>query len=146
MRFSCVTKKMIFLKKSFSEERIEKAIERTRKNITSSQRNNKNKGHVIEIKHNFKTEKISTDSIRWVEAMGDYVRVISNDKKYMVLSTMKAFMTKLPENEFLRIHKSFIINLKKVVNYSANKVNVDGTELPVSRSKKKDFREIIRQA
>ena len=130
----------------FSEERIEKAIERTRKNITSSQRNNKNKGHVIEIKHNFKTEKISTDSIRWVEAMGDYVRVISNDKKYMVLSTMKAFMTKLPENEFLRIHKSFIINLKKVVNYSANKVNVDGTELPVSRSKKKDFREIIRQA
>ena len=107
---------------NFFKERIEKAIERTRKNITSSQRNNKNKGHVIEIKHNFKTEKISTDSIRWVEAMGDYVRVISNDKKYMVLSTMKAFMTKLPENEFLRIHKSFIINLKKVVNYSANKV------------------------
>ena len=77
--------------------------------------------------------------------MGDYVKVITNEKKYLVLSTMKAFLERLPENEFLRIHKSFIINLKKVVNYTSTSVNVEGSDLPVSRNRKKDFRQSILQ-
>jgi DNA-binding LytR/AlgR family response regulator len=58
---------------------------------------------------------------------------------------MKAFLDKLPDNQFIRIHKSFIINLNKVVNYTASSVNIDGTELPVSRNRKKDFRQTISQ-
>jgi DNA-binding LytR/AlgR family response regulator len=54
-------------------------------------------------------------------------------------------MEKLPENQFLRIHKSFIINLNKVVNYTSSTVNIDGDDLPISRNRKKDFREIISQ-
>jgi DNA-binding LytR/AlgR family response regulator len=77
--------------------------------------------------------------------MGDYVKIITLEKKYLVLSTMKAFMEKLPENQFLRIHKSFIINLNKVVNYTSSTVNVDGDDLPISRNRKKDFRQIISQ-
>tara|TARA_A100001015_G_scaffold321692_1_gene454202 strand:- start:14357 stop:14593 length:237 start_codon:yes stop_codon:yes gene_type:complete len=77
--------------------------------------------------------------------MGDYVKIITLEKKYLVLSTMKAFMEKLPENQFLRIHKSFIINLNKVVNYTSSTVNIDGDDLPISRNRKKDFREIISQ-
>ena len=63
----------------------------------------------------------------------------------MVLSTMKAFIEKLPGNHFLRIHKSYIINMRKVVNYSSNKVYIDGSEIPLSRNKKKNFREIMNQ-
>ena len=77
--------------------------------------------------------------------MRDYVKVITPQKKYLVLFSMKAFLSKFPENQFLRIHKSFIINLNKVINYTSSKVNVEGVLLPVSRYRKKDFRQTISQ-
>ena len=129
----------------FTLNRIEKAVERVVCKINNAFEAKKEKSHNIEIKHNLTTEKIPTSGIKWVEAMGDYVKIITLEKKYLVLSTMKAFMEKLPENQFLRIHKSFIINLNKVVNYTSSTVNIDGDDLPISRNRKKDFREIISQ-
>lgn len=129
----------------YSLKRIEKSVERVSSKIKSSKKVKKDSNHILEIKHNLTTEKIPTSEIKWIEAMGDYVKVITNEKKYLVLSTMKSFLERLPENEFLRIHKSFIINLKKVVNYTSTSVNVEGSDLPVSRNRKKDFRQSIRQ-
>ena len=77
--------------------------------------------------------------------MGDYVKIITPEKKYLVLYSMKAFLSKLPENQFLRIHKSFIIYINKVINYTSSKVNLEGVELPISRYRKKDFRQTISQ-
>ena len=71
--------------------------------LMSSEKNS----HIL-IKSNLKTEKILLNKILWIEAMGDYVKVITKDKKYLVLSTMKAFLSKLTENQFIRIHKSMI--------------------------------------
>ena len=129
----------------FSKGRIDSAIDRAKRNLLLGGTSKSVKGEVIEIKHNFKTEKIPLENIKWIEAMGDYVRIISYEKKYMVLSTMKAFIEKLPGNHFLRINKSYIINMRKVVNYSSNKVYIDGSEIPLSRNKKKNFREIMNQ-
>ena len=56
-------------------------------------------------------------------------------------STMKSFLDKLPENQFIRIHKSYIVNLKKVINYTARNVNTDGEVLPLSRKQKEVFKE-----
>ena len=58
--------------------------------------------------------------------MGDYVKVVTENKNYMVLSTMKSFLNKLPKNQFIRIHKSYIVNLKKVINFTTTNVNTDG--------------------
>ena len=129
----------------YSLKRMEKAVERGQSKIKTSVQTKKEEVQNIEIKHNLTTEKIPTANIKWVEAMGDYVKVITSKKNYLVLSTMKAFLDKLPDNQFIRIHKSFIINLNKVVNYTASSVNIDGTELPVSRNRKKDFRQTISQ-
>lgn len=129
----------------YSLSRMEKSVERVVSKIKAGVETKKEKSHIIEIKHNLTTEKIPTARIKWIEAMGDYVKVITPEKKYLVLSTMKAFMNKLPENQFLRIHKSFIINLNKVVNYTAKTVNIEGSQLPVSRNRKKDFRQTISQ-
>ena len=96
--------------------------------------------HAIEIKHNLKNEKVYTNNIKWVEAMGDYVKIITETKKYLVLSTMKDFLTKLPEKQFVRVHKSFIINLKKVSHYSASTAHIEGVDIPISRNQKKQFR------
>ena len=121
-------------------ERIEQSVLRIHEKIKNQRKINTQVDDFIEIKHNLTVEKITTNSIKWIEAMGDYVKIITPKKKYLVLSTMKAFLEKLPEDQFFRIHKSYIINLKKVINYGASKVNLDGKELPLSRSQKKQFR------
>lgn len=99
------------------------------------------KEYSVHFKCNFKSEKLSANSIRWVEAMGDYVKVVTNNKNYMVLSTMKSFLDKLPEKQFVRIHKSYIVNLQKVVNFTTKNVNTDGELLPLSRKQKGAFKE-----
>jgi DNA-binding LytR/AlgR family response regulator len=96
---------------------------------------------MVHFKCNFKSEKLQANSIRWIEAMGDYVKVVTKNRNYMVLSTMKSFLNKLPDNQFVRIHKSYIVNLKKVINYTTRNVNTDGEILPLSRKQKRIFKE-----
>lgn len=129
----------------YTAERLKQAVSRAQINIQIHLAQQSTNDQVIEVKCNLKTEKIISSKIKWIEAKGDYIKIVTHEKNYLVLSTMKAFLEKLPENEFLRIHKSFIVNLNKVVNYSANSVNIEGIDLPLSRNKKKDFRHTISQ-
>jgi DNA-binding LytR/AlgR family response regulator len=83
--------------------------------------------------------KVRTSTIEYVEAMGDYVKVITSDKNYVVHSTMKAFVAKLPENDFLRVHKSYILNLNKVEEVVDGYAIGEYFNLPISRSNKKSL-------
>ena len=96
---------------------------------------------MVHFKCNFKSEKIFASDIRWIEAMGDYVKVVTKNKNYMVLSTMKSFLSKLPEGQFVRIHKSYIVNLDKVSYFTSKDVNTDGKMLPLSRNQKNIFKD-----
>ena len=120
--------------------RLENTVARIIENLKLKEQSNSLSEYTIEIKHNLKNEKVNTDKIKWVEAMGDYVKIITESKKYLVLSTMKDFLTKLPEKQFIRVHKSFIINLKKVSHYSASSAHIEGVNIPISRNQKKQFR------
>ena len=124
----------------FSHGRIEESVDRIERkiklNLTKSDKTN----DFIEIKHNLKTEKVILDQIQWIDAVGDYVNIITQKRKYLVLSSMKKFLERLPKEQFLRIHKSYIINLSKVKNYSASRVNIENKEFPLSRTQKKHFR------
>jgi DNA-binding LytR/AlgR family response regulator len=124
----------------FSLERIAQSVNRIEQNIKINLSYKTKTDHFIEIKHNLKTEKVAIDHIQWIEAVGDYVKIITQKKKFMVLSTMKNFLNRLPQEQFLRIHKSYIINLKKVINYSASSVNIENKDFPLSRTQKKQFR------
>jgi two-component system, LytTR family, response regulator len=124
----------------FSLERIAQSVSRIEQKIKVNQSILNKVDEFIEIKHNLKTEKIAIDHIQWIEAVGDYVKIITSKKKFIVLSTMKNFLNRLPEEQFLRIHKSYIINLKKVINYSASSVNIENKDFPLSRTQKKHFR------
>ena len=127
----------------FSLERIEQSIARIEQRIKLSLSITKKTNDFIEIKHNLKTEKIAIDQIQWIEAVGDYIKIITHKKKFLVLSTMKDFLTRLPQKQFSRIHKSYIINLKKVINYSSSSVNIENKDFPLSRTQKKQFRLLL---
>ena len=97
----------------------------------------------IFVKSNLINKKVELTSIKWIEAVGDYVKVVTDTENHIVLSTMKGFVTKLPENRFMRIHKSFIANLDRVKRFNSKVVEIEGTELPLSRTKKPKLFEIL---
>jgi DNA-binding LytR/AlgR family response regulator len=101
-----------------------------------------NSEHIF-VKSNLKKRKIYINEIKWIEALGDYVKLITNDKSYVILSTMKAFENELPKKLFLRIHKSYIVNLKKVERYDSKYVEIEKIKLPLSRTRKLELSQAL---
>jgi two-component system, LytTR family, response regulator len=90
----------------------------------------------IFIKSNLKKLKIYTSKIKWVEAYGDYIKVITDTDVHMVLTTMKLFETDLPKERFIRVHKSFIVNIDKIERFNSKYAEIGPTKIPLSRHKK----------
>ena len=87
--------------------------------------------------------KVYTKDIKWVEALGDYVKVVTSKSNILVLSSLRSFEKKLPRNKFLRIHKSYIINLDRIDNLSSKNVEIESNLIPVSRNKKAELEKIL---
>lgn len=80
--------------------------------------------------------KLILNEILWVEAHGDYIKIISKEQSLLILSTMKSFTKQLPVDKFLRIHKTFIVNLDKIEKFNSSSVEIDGNTIPLGRHKK----------
>jgi DNA-binding LytR/AlgR family response regulator len=94
----------------------------------------------------FKTErskvtKVAIDDILYIEAFGNYIKIFLTDSKLMVLVTLNNILVQLPSNIFMRIHKSYIVNISKVKNYDANSITINTIELPIGRVYKMAVRE-----
>ena len=99
--------------------------------------------HHIFIKSKLKNLKVFTSRIQYLEAYGDYVKVITDDGKHIVLSTMKSFENELPNATFIRVHKSFIVNLNKIDTFSSKFIEIGTTAIPLSRTKKEELQKAI---
>lgn len=125
-----------YLLKPFGRERFQKAIRKAVKQHRLSLGLHEDEGPHLFVKSNFKKRKVYINHIRWIEALGDYVRLVTVNKSLLVLSTLKSFESKLPKNKFLRIHKSFIVSLDKIDRFSTSHVEISQFEIPLSRNKK----------
>ncbi|MGO4917971.1 LytR/AlgR family response regulator transcription factor [Maribacter spongiicola] len=93
-------------------------------------------GEFVLLKSNFKKVKVLLRDIIWVKAIGDYVKIVTDKQNFVVQFTMKRFEKMLPDDKFLRIHKSYIVNLRNVDQFNGRNVEINGNSLPLSRSKK----------
>lgn len=136
-----------FLSKPLDVVRFDKAITKTLAtvavpNVTVKPKENQ---HIF-VKSNLKKRKVFVKDIKWVEALGDYVKLITTNGSYVILSTMKAFENDLPAGKFLRIHKSYIINLKKIERYNSRFVEIENSKIPLSRNKKNNLSKALEAA
>jgi DNA-binding LytR/AlgR family response regulator len=83
--------------------------------------------------------KIDLPSIYLVEAKGDYINIKTEDRNYLVHSTLKKIEEKLPDSLFLKVHRSYIINVKKIIDIEDNSVLIKKDVIPVSRSKRPEL-------
>jgi DNA-binding LytR/AlgR family response regulator len=134
-----------YLVKPIKLPRFIKAIEKVNKkeissNSTASQINN-----TPDVENDFyinidrRLIKIDLPSIYLIEAKGDYIKIKTENQDYTVHSTLKKIEEKLPESLFLKIHRSYIINLKKIVDIEDNSVLIKKDVIPVSRSKRPEL-------
>jgi len=90
----------------------------------------------IFVKSNSRLVKVKTRDIYFVEALKDYVIIHTKDSKYTVHSTMKDMMAKLSDGEFLRVHRSYIVRVDKIVAIEQNNLVIEDDKkiIPVGGS------------
>lgn len=83
--------------------------------------------------------KISIPTIKIIEAKGDYIQLKTEDKNFTVHTTLKKIAEKLPETLFLKVHRSYIINISKIIDIEDNSILIDKNVIPVSRSNRPEL-------
>lgn len=78
--------------------------------------------------------KVVFDDILFIESLKDYVRIHTLEGKLVVKGNLGSFMNQLPDNQFIRIHRSFAINYKHLKSYNQSEVEIAGQKLPIGLS------------
>lgn len=137
-----------YLLKPFSFDRFLKAAVKARsqlegnKQITSQ--NHQAADHFF-IKSDNKLIKIKYDDMLFAEALQNYVAICTKDKKHITYLTFKSIEENLPQDQFLKIHKSFIVSISKIESIEGNEITIGSHKLPVSRTSKDEVMEKILQ-
>ena len=96
------------------------------------------------IKSEYKILKVKLKDIKYIEGMREYVRIhLTNEKPIMTLLSMKVVAQQLPSNSFMRIHRSYIVNLNMITTIERNRIVFDKVYIPVSENYKEDFQQFI---
>lgn len=105
--------------------------------------NASNEGFLINDSIFVKTDKCFTrvkiSDIHWLEAEHNYMSIVSEKGKHMVRSSFKEFLESIPQERFVQVHKSYIVNLDKIDSFSYAEIMIAGKEIPLSRLYKDSF-------
>jgi two-component system, LytTR family, response regulator len=91
------------------------------------------------VKADFKTIKVIFNEIIYIEALQKYVRIHMENQRIVTLMSMSQLEETLPKNQFIRIHRSFIVNLDKIQTVDGNLIIIDKHNIPISKSQKEEF-------
>ena len=121
-----------YLLKPFTFERFKQATDKARDYFAS---NNNQKTQHIFVRADYSLQKIMIDDITCIEALDDYLKIYINQQKTIVARmTMKAMLEKLPKTDFLRVHRSFIVPIKKVESLRNKTLQLGDKKIPVGHS------------
>jgi two-component system LytT family response regulator len=125
-----------FLLKPFRFERFLTAVERVYDAMNKDQKDDKN---FIFIKTEYRLERISLIDIYYIQGMGDYRNIQTATRKILTLQTISDFEKQLPQSQFCRVHKSYIVSLDKIISIERNRIKIKDTLIPISDSFKTHF-------
>jgi DNA-binding LytR/AlgR family response regulator len=129
-----------YLLKPISFERFLKAMNKYYESVNSVKEHpaniTNNQRKFIYVKADKKTQKIFLDEIFFVQSIKDYIQIHSPNRKIITKIPIGKFEDELPKDEFIRIHKSFIVATDKIDSFSSEVIDVRGKELPIGRTYK----------
>jgi len=97
------------------------------------------------IKHNSRLVKVNAADIYYVEALKDYMQIVTADMRYIIHATMKDMERKLPKSVFQRIHRSYMVNMSKIQAISGADIILGDIqkEIPMGGNYRDEFSERI---
>lgn len=114
-----------YLLKPFSYERFVKATMKAKSLLDTTKSDD-----VIIIKEDKKSYRVPLNELLHIESIGDYVKVYTSDKTYLSSDTLKSLETQLP-HPFMRVHKSFIVNMDQVAYMEGNRLKIQNSMVPI---------------
>ena len=134
-----------YLLKPFSFERFVQAVSKvlppkSEALKAKSQTENNSSPEVIFIKSGYERIKVNVAEIRFIQSDADYTEIFTAEKKYLSQEPLRYWEEYLDSKKFVRIHKSYILNISKIEKISGNQVCLDEkTKIPVGRAYKEAF-------
>jgi len=138
-----------YLLKPFYFSEFSKAVQKARKQLEllqNSKEEIESNNDFLFIKSEYKLVRINFNDILYIEGMKEYVRIhLSGQKAVMSLLSMKSLEEKLPQNHFMRVHRSFIVNLEKITVVERFRIIFDKVHIPVSDNYKQKFQDFLNE-
>ena len=142
-----------YLLKPISFERFTKAInnflelESLQNEKTTEKKNNKSNGRdFIFLKADKKHYKIDLCDILYFESLGDYVIAYTSERKIVSKERIGSLAEKLPKNQFLQIHRSYIVSIPKIESVGPGFVEIQKKKLPVGRTYKAELTNLLQNS
>ncbi len=132
-----------YLLKPFSFQRFVKAVSKVpSKNIAPSSEENEQIRKELFIKSGYEYIKITVEDILYIKSDADYTEIFLPNKKHLSSEPLRYWLENLDNNQFMRIHKSYIINITKIEKVASNQVFLtDEIVVPIGRAYKESFAE-----
>ncbi|WP_372753242.1 LytR/AlgR family response regulator transcription factor [Mariniflexile sp.] len=99
----------------------------------------------IFVRHQDKMVKVQINNILYIEAERNYSRIYSKNKEYLIVATLKDLNDKLPNHHFIRIHRSFIVNISQIDEISTSHIVISKKAIPISSESKKQLLQRIQK-
>lgn len=128
-----------FLKKPFTYQRFQEALKKVMDAPSGRQTVTETDTDHIFIKADGKLIRLNNSDILYIESMGDYVKFVTMDKKYVTHNTIKNLEEKVSKQHFMKVHRSYIVNINKIDNFRENDLFISGKEIPVSKAHKAEI-------
>jgi len=143
-----------YLKKPFSFERFYKSIQKVQEKASTKSEPKASPQPALEkpetaknylfVKSDKKIIKINFTDILFAESYGDYIKIHTAGEITMVLMPLKKLLEQLPQSQFFRLHKSYIIAIDKIDVVEGNMVHINKNVIPVGKNFRQDFFNLIK--
>jgi DNA-binding LytR/AlgR family response regulator len=141
-----------YLLKPISFERFVKSVDKVYNKLVASKPKVENhthpprssgQGNFIFVKTENRLQKVAFSDILYIEGQGDYLKIVTSSARIMTLQNFKKFEETLPRENFIRVHKSYLVALNKIESITRNRIKIGSALIPVSDSYKNAFYEAI---
>jgi len=129
-----------YLLKPFTFERFQQATNKAADYYTFLHQKQDLEQQDIFIRAEYSLLKVKISSILYIEGLGDYLKVFTHEQKPIITRmTMKSILSKLPAEEFIRVHRSFIVPFSRISQVRNKMIHVEGKEIPLGSSYEEEF-------
>lgn len=137
------TNPAVFLTKPFNEENVIVSLELAFNKTQTKLRNANYISDFLFLKSNGRFMKVPTLEISYIEGEGSYTRIFTDSEEIIQTGNLSSFKTRL-EPQFIRIHRSYMVNVSRIQSFDSQYVYLDQTKLPIGRSYKDNVKKILR--